>query len=37
MTVMRASDEKLTQMASRLRLDFTRDHLTELVTTTTEA
>ncbi len=37
MTVMRASDEKLTQMASRLRLVFTRDHLTEMVTTATEA
>ena len=37
MKTTRATDEKLSQMASRLRLVFTRDHLNEMVTTAIES
>lgn len=35
--IKRDSDEKLSAMASRLRLVYTRDHLNEMIQTVTEA
>lgn len=35
--ITRDTDEKLSAMASRLRLAYTRDHLNEMINTVTDA